>query len=856
MPSLPASARRVLKATYVPVRLAVPTAEVGAAVQKYAFVRQLGLQPGETAAVGHAAHATAVRSISAKLAKFEGVPLPSELPGHDYFATTPVADLLAFGHALSTHRRKQLEATSPANADTRALATHLLNASLVATNLMSQVTSTSPLGMLNLERLEMYPAGIERGELIATIPLAPLEQTAVVQKEWSVTSQEFTSIVTDSLENYSETGVTENTELAQSTTSQTQHANQFNVNATVSGSVNFATIASASANVSTGAGWQDQNSASASDSAKHAIATTKKASSRVKQEHKVTISTSTVSGTSETTTRTLQNPSPTQPMRVDYFSLMRKWYVGLYRYGLRLTYDIVIPEPGATLRQQYEQLAELQSKLSQALTLPFGPTDLNASNWQSYANELQATLTPPPPTSYEVSFTSSYSKPQGAGYVFVTMEIDVPDGYSIASAKLTANQAVGPDPNLWPIPFLNVMFVGQLNPPADGTKSLDATASLDYLTGRTGKQYVTYGYAESNGGVIEVDVQLQDAGALAAWQEQSWQTLYSAAQQAYYTTQQSLQNQITVLQNRLGSVDTLTLRREENDEITKGVLRWLLGPNFSFMPDYVASLFSGPDASWGVAFEGNQLGLSLGDWSVATYYEQMVRFVNDAIDWDNILYFLYSYFWDVPSSWDNIRQIQHPDATRQAFLRAGSARVVLTVRKGWEKAWVQFVETGIFGGGVPHPYLSIAQEIYDYDNMNYPGIPPANPGSSVGPDDGAYVATASPDKAGPSTTPVTLTVASSAGFIVGYDAIIDRWDPSTYDPTKQTQGVQEIQQIVGIPDATHITVKALSNAHDGSMSPFPVIQVGEKGLLVAQWFEYTPTSGTDIAVTSDLSTVA
>jgi hypothetical protein len=39
--------------------------------------------------------------------------------------------------------------------------------------------------MLNLERIEMSPAGLERGELLATIPLAPKERTSVVQKEWS-----------------------------------------------------------------------------------------------------------------------------------------------------------------------------------------------------------------------------------------------------------------------------------------------------------------------------------------------------------------------------------------------------------------------------------------------------------------------------------------------------------------------------------------------------------------------------------------------------------------------------------------------------------------------------------------------
>ena len=53
--------------------------------------------------------------------------------------------------------------------------------------------------MLNLERLAMVPAGMQRGELIATIPLAPKEKTSVTHKEWSVTAKEFTSIVTDSL---------------------------------------------------------------------------------------------------------------------------------------------------------------------------------------------------------------------------------------------------------------------------------------------------------------------------------------------------------------------------------------------------------------------------------------------------------------------------------------------------------------------------------------------------------------------------------------------------------------------------------------------------------------------------------
>jgi hypothetical protein len=45
----------------------------------------------------------------------------------------------------------------------------------------------------------------------------------------------------------------------------------------------------------------------------------------------------------------------------------------------------------------------------------------------------------------------------------------------------------------------------------------------------------------------------------------------------------------------------------------------------------------------------------------------MVKFVNEAIEGENITYFLL--FLDVRDSWDFIRKIKHPDATQQAFLR-------------------------------------------------------------------------------------------------------------------------------------------------------------------------------------------
>jgi hypothetical protein len=414
MANLTNSIRQIPKATYVPLKPSGDLPEAGRAIPKFGYIRHLNLQPGEVDAVKKsvavlaAAAAPAIRADAnfwSLLTQFEGSPLPSQLPAPSAFVNIPQTSITAFGNALVATRKQALEqlqqpdaapraaGLGPAAVSAQAIGTaqNLLNTATVATNAFTANVTATPVGMLNLERLEMTPAGIERGELLATIPLAPKERTGVVQKEWTVTNQEFTSIVTDSLENYSETGVTENTELAQSTNSQTTHSNQFNINSTASGGCGFV-----SGSTAITFGIQDQSSQSAADSRKDAVNTTRKASSRVKQSHKMSISTTTVTGTSETTTRMLENPSATDPIRIDYFSLMRKWYVALYRYGLRLTYDIGVPEPGGAMRAIYEQLAKLQTQGGAPFNFPVAYSDITPVTYAQLASQYSAQVSPPP----------------------------------------------------------------------------------------------------------------------------------------------------------------------------------------------------------------------------------------------------------------------------------------------------------------------------------------------------------------------------------------------------------------------------------------------------------------------------
>jgi hypothetical protein len=350
---------------------------------------------------------------------------------------------------------------------------------------------------------------------------------------------------------------------------------------------------------------------------------------------------------------------------------------------------------------------------------------------------------------------------------------------------------------------------------------------------------------------LKVDLEVAPE-TIELWQTEVWSALYNAAQARHFAQQQEIAARISAIEERLANVDTLTLRREESDEIMKNVLKFVLGTVFDLMPDPVQKAFEAEatDLAHGIAFDDASLsGLNLSQWTILRQHEEMVRFINQAIEWENVVSFLYSYFWDVPQSWPFVRGLRHPDATRQAFLRAGSARVVLTVRKGWEAKWMKFAQDGSIDADIASattgPYLSIAQEIAAYDDRNYPGIPPANPArSAVRLHDATY--TTCDENIAPGSD-VNIAVASSAGFAFGLQVVLDAED---------NRHIQEVSFITEIPDPTHIVVDKVVHAHTGAITPFAVLQPGDKGALIAEWFEYTPSSGTDIAITSNLATIA
>jgi hypothetical protein len=582
--------------------------------------------------------------------------------------------------------------------------------------------TVEPVGNLHLERIEMYPAGVQQGELVHSLPLAPGETVNISHKEWSVTEREFEDIVEDFFEGYSEQGVAEKTDISMSTDSQSQHSTALNLGASLSAS--YATVT-----LSTNFGYNatTNDTRSKKDSRDHSMELTKKAAARTKKDHKITFKVTSVAGSEDQSVRVISNPSPTDAMRIDYFQLARKWKVDLLRYGLRMTYDIVIPNPGSSIVTLVEDVKALDALISTPFTfdLPLSAVTYNAnatdpyliSNYDRLAAQYDAAVTAPPEAKKWVNVHKESAQVSDDDYGnvhFDSLEFDIEDDYYIYSVEAEYTGSTQQGEQHWVFAMI-------------GGESIDAGVAR--LIGKSGHLSLDFMYQNMYNVALNITFACRPkVQVLLDWRLEVWNQIRQAAEEQYNKSLQTYQERRADLVQQIADYDALTLRRMEQEEIMKGVLRWLLGPQFDLVPFDLASLF-GPDTNDPDAHDVlDPNRLTDAEWLAVMEHGEFIKYVHNAIEWENVLYFTYPYFWDDIALWHFKKFLFHPDPTHRTFLRSGAARVVLTIRPGFEPSFTSLVESGAFEGlPGPHPYVTIAQEIQNFANTNYPGFPPANP---------------------------------------------------------------------------------------------------------------------------------
>lgn len=431
--------------------------------------------------------------------------------------------------------------------------------------------------------------------------------------------------------------------------------------------------------------------------------------------------------------------------------------VGIYRwvdrilgfevvnYDRRPLMEFILPEPAAYYRYAAKRRAPtgitaVEPKLMMAdpdtgLPLeeggsPLRPDLITELNYVAWVAQYGVSgVTPPPPYYRSASIAAALPEPGAAGTgdggdsaakVLETGSLQVPNGYIATNLDFAV---AGELDQLNPVPpdrhFYHVKVGAKTIANRGGVDREPPTiSSVDNMTGNVPVSIVARGYEN-----LIVNIVLEctrTAEHLAAWKLETYNKILTEYKQqlSEYRDQVASARIQEEVARRTGT-HPQTLREIERTEIKRGAVMILTGQNFELFDAIRSEGASGPPTE-----------MSFEDVSKEGEY---IQFIEQAFEWHAMSYVFYPYFWGRKAEWGEFAFEDHLDALFARFLRAGSARVVVPIRPGFQAAVEYFLQEGIpwLGGDAPTtfdrsedddeipPYLQIAEELQEQLGVEY-----------------------------------------------------------------------------------------------------------------------------------------
>jgi hypothetical protein len=389
----------------------------------------------------------------------------------------------------------------------------------------------------------------------------------------------------------------------------------------------------------------------------------------------------------------------------------------VYRYPHRFLLEFQIPEPGAWWRHL---LAQGENGSAAVAPGPFttngqpaapmlSPEFINEGNYGAIASRFGAIGLPtaPPPTitaSVTLKFEDPGPNPDVNKKQPIRFHSDatltIPDGYRAVhwSAEVLSwhNGSFRNDgATVW-VAVGNTVAAQSSSHGA--SISTDLSHDLDNLTGTVPVALMSdavFGF-----GVNVVVTCWRLDSKVREWQQPVYDILVQTHQQqqrAYEEVMRAAEESSGI---SISGVNPLRNRQIVRDELKKHVAQLLLrgkvGTN---------------------ALEDNNGGYPRINEDQMRWLAPTVSFFEQAFEWENLSYVLYPYYWADQNDWPALAATEGTDPEFASFLRAGSARVIVPARPGFETAVNFFLCTGWVWAGIQmlalgHPwYLSIDAEI-------------------------------------------------------------------------------------------------------------------------------------------------
>ncbi|MGY3793765.1 hypothetical protein [Aquimarina sp. 433] len=407
-----------------------------------------------------------------------------------------------------------------------------------------------------------------------------------------------------------------------------------------------------------------------------------------------------------------------------HISGVYRWVDKIYNnrilnYGKRLMYEFMVPEPAA-----FHDLAVKLKGDSDAevLVKPLDPrtasgtmnlkdfrkiTDSTLAHWagiynvevDSIAKEMNVS------DSFSVtgtSYLSSHNYPGASDF-----SLRIPEGYKATRAYVNGGYVFVP--NRIELSYATIS-VGDKSFSLSGRAYWDQERTL-YLNGVENELGVSV--IGSDVGGIRVNVVAKcvlTEKAKQQWQMDSFGKIIEAyeAKLAEYEEKLAEQKQ---LQEETFKTNPGFYRQIEKTVLRKNCITYLLGHE-----NMGLNMFTGNQ---------NKLDEYRPDHTSDRLdaYAAKVKFFEQAFEWDIMSYQFYPFYWASKNNWSKRYIIENNDPLFKAFLQSGMARVIVTVRPGFEEMVNWYLATGQIwnGGQVPTiddpEFVSIVEELRNPESV-------------------------------------------------------------------------------------------------------------------------------------------
>ncbi len=394
----------------------------------------------------------------------------------------------------------------------------------------------------------------------------------------------------------------------------------------------------------------------------------------------------------------------------DHVSGVYRWVDKIYRnqvlnYGKRLIYEFMIPEPAS-----FHTAAINESKKNtdvEILVKPIDPRNANADialnlddtfelRYKYWAKIFNASYQACPDKIVYVGKSADYSSSLAGTSFSKSDSIQIPQNY--ISESVTMNNFVATPGNSGGYGIASSLKIGNSILVADHQK-----ADLKGFQGA-----VPFTIAGTNCHVVVVNISVECF--LSEETKQQWQIdTFNVIIKAYETKLSEYNSKVAqakAMQSEKVRTNPMFYRQIENMVLRKNCI------------EYLASHEAlGAKSMLSDATDVQKMQVLYNDPALEIYASK-VKFFEQAFEWGLMSYNFYPFYWANKTNWASLYNINETDdAVFRAFLQSGMARVIVTVRPGFEEAVNWYMKTGqVWNGGqvttVDDPlFISIVDEL-------------------------------------------------------------------------------------------------------------------------------------------------